>query len=91
MIIEFDANKNERNIKERGLAFTLVKDFDFDSSLVAEDDRRAYSEVRYVAIGYISSRLHVVCFTPITGGIRVISLRKANKREVAHYEQNING
>jgi uncharacterized protein len=31
--------------------------------------------------------LHVLCFTPATDGIRVISFRKANTREVRNYEQ----
>ncbi len=42
---------------------------------------------RFVAIGFLDARLHVLCFTPITGGIRVISFRKANAREVKNYEQ----
>lgn len=49
--------------------------------------RKAYPEVRYVAVGFLDSRLHVLCFTPIAGGIRVISFRKANQREVRDYEQ----
>jgi uncharacterized DUF497 family protein len=35
----------------------------------------------------IDDRLHAVGFTVITGGIRVISFRKANSREVRRYEQ----
>jgi uncharacterized DUF497 family protein len=31
--------------------------------------------------------LHVLCFTPIAGGIRVISFRKANAREVRNHAQ----
>jgi uncharacterized DUF497 family protein len=31
-------------------------------------------------------RLHVICFTPIDGGVRIISFRKANRREVRYYE-----
>ena len=33
----------------------------------------------------IGDRLHVVVFTPVNGGVRVISFRKANKREVKAY------
>ena len=47
---------------------------------------KAYLEPRYVVLGQIDGRLHVLCFTPIREGIRVISLRKANPREVSHYE-----
>jgi len=35
----------------------------------------------------IRERLHVLCFTPVANGIRVISFRKANKREMNDYEQ----
>ena len=35
--------------------------------------------------GLIGDRLHVVVFTPVNGGVRVISFRKANKREVKAY------
>lgn len=38
-------------------------------------------------MNHIGDRLYVVCFAPIEGGIRVISFRKANDREVRRYEQ----
>jgi uncharacterized DUF497 family protein len=41
----------------------------------------------FVALGYLGERLHVVCFTPIEGGVRIISFRKANAREKRRYEQ----
>ena len=87
MKIEFDALKNAANLQERDLSFDRAVDFDFDSALVEQDARKDYPEVRYVAIGYLESRLHVLCFTGIDGGIRVISFRKANNREVKIYEQ----
>ena len=87
MKIEYDAVKNDANVRERGLSFDRAVMFDFDSALVEQDNRKDYPEVRYVAIGYLESRLHVLCFTGIDGGIRVISFRKANNREVKIYEQ----
>lgn len=87
MKIEFDATKNDANVRERGLSFDLAAEFDFHSDIVEQDSRKDYPEVRYVAIGYLESRLHVLCFTGIDGGIRVISFRKANNREVKIYEQ----
>lgn len=59
--------------------------FDFETALVWRDRRRDYGEIRYVAIGWIDERLHVVCFTETDEGIRVISLRKANDREAERY------
>lgn len=82
MHIEFDTN-----IRDRGLSLGRATDFDFDSAIIKQDMRKAYPEVRYVAVGFLDARLHVLCFTPIDGGIRVISFRKANQREVRDYEQ----
>jgi uncharacterized protein len=87
MKIEFDAAKNNANVRGRGLPFDRAAEFDFDSAIVEQDSRNDYPEVRYVALGYLESRLHVLCFTGIDGGIRVISFRKANSREVKIYEQ----
>ena len=87
MHIEFDANKNDTNILDRGLSLERATDFDFDSAIIKRDVRKTYPEVRYVAVGFLDARLHVLCFTPIDGGIRVISFRKANQREVRDYEQ----
>jgi uncharacterized DUF497 family protein len=83
--ISFDPAKSDRNASERGLPFDLTMDFDFESALIWQDERRDYGEARYVAIGWIGGRLHVLCFTGIEDGIRVISLRKANDREVTRY------
>lgn len=85
MRIDFDPAKSERNQRGRGLPFEQAAEFDFSSALIAVDDRQEYGEVRYVALGMLGERLHVLCFTEITDGIRVIGFRKANSREVARY------
>ena len=87
MKIEFDPEKSKRNVHDRGLPFESVVDFDWETATYAEDCRHDYPEQRFVAIGYLNGRLHVVCFTPIQGGVRIISFRKANPREVKRYEQ----
>lgn len=85
MRIEFDPNKSLRNINERGLSFEDAARFDFGTARFAMDTRCNYGEARYVAVGYLGRRLHVLCFVDITGGIRVISFRKANAREAKRY------
>jgi len=87
MKITFDPVKNERNIRERGLPFHLVEGFDWHSALVEKDTRKSYPEMRYETIGFIDGRLFVVIFTPAAEGVRVISFRKANQREVKRYEK----
>ena len=86
--ISFDPRKNERNLRERGLSFEAAVEFQFDSALVHVDDRQEYGEVRYVALGYLEDRLHVLCFVEESEGIRVISFRRANDREVKRYAKS---
>jgi uncharacterized DUF497 family protein len=83
--ISFDPVKNEKNIRERGLSFERATEFDFEGATFLVDDRREYGEVRYIAIGYLDRRLHILCFVSTTSGIRVVSFRKANAREATRY------
>ena len=85
MRISFDRAKNERNIRNRGLSFESAAEFDFEGALYVVDERRDYGETRYVAVGMLGVRLHVLCFAETVEGIRVISFRKANPREVKRY------
>ena len=87
MVIEFDSAKNDANVVARGLSFNRAADFDFDTAIIWQDLRKPYLETRYVAVGFLDGRLHVLCFTPAENGIRVISFRKANPREVKDYEK----
>jgi uncharacterized DUF497 family protein len=86
MKIVFDPAKSERNAKSRSLSFDRAVDFDWESAIYSEDERVDYPETRIIALGFLGVRLHVICFTPIYGGVRIISFRKANRREVRHYE-----
>ncbi len=85
MHIEFDPDKNLRNIRERGLSFEQASAFDFDGAIYIVDNRRDYGEIRFRALGFLGGRLHALVFVEIPGGIRVISFRKANQREVRDY------
>ncbi len=89
MVFDWDKKKSLKNARERSLPFELVKLMDFHTAVYKEDLRNDYGEQRYIVYGLIEGRLHILCFTPIAGGIRVISLRKANQREVKYYEQEI--
>lgn len=88
MEISFDPKKCQRNVERRGLSFETAADFDLEHALVVIDDRRDYGEKRYRALGMLGDKLHALVFTETARGIRVISLRRANKRERRHYEQS---
>ncbi|WP_101774947.1 BrnT family toxin [Pasteurella oralis] len=86
MKITYDPNKNQKNIEERGLSFDLVALLDWNTAIIWQDCRFNYPETRYSMLALLDERLHFANFTPIPQGIRVISFRKANKREVKRYE-----
>ncbi len=87
MKIEYDPDKNQSNIKRRNLSFDLVEQFEWESALIWVDDRFEYHEIRYCALGYIGVRLYHLVFTYRAEIVRVISLRKANKREMNRYAE----
>ena len=85
MQISFDPAKNATNTESRKLPFNLVEQLDWATALINEDTRKAYGERRYQVLGLIGERLHTVVFTPREDKVHVISLRKANSREVKKY------
>jgi uncharacterized DUF497 family protein len=89
MDISYSASKSEMNIARRDLSFESASLFDMSGALIIEDTRQEYSEHRFQALGFIGDRLHMLVFTPRDDKVHVISLRKANPREVQRYEQAI--
>jgi uncharacterized protein len=85
MAVTFDPEKNARNIGERGLSFERVTGLDWDTAVIAKDTRRNYSETRLLVMALLGGRLHAAVVTPRGEDLHVISLRKANKREVKRY------
>jgi uncharacterized protein len=71
--------------RERGISFALAVEFDWTAALVLRSDRAG--ETRYMAMGEIAGRLHVLVYTKRGQSLRIISLRRANKREVKRYEK----
>ena len=87
MEIGFDPAKSRMNLADgsRGFGFEIVAGFDFETAEIFEDDRFDYGEIRYIALGRIGPRVHVVVFTLREPVLWVISLRKANERETRRY------
>ena len=83
--ITYDPTKDARNIAKHGLSLALANEFEWSSAVVWPDMRLDYGEIRMAAIGYIGLRLYQVVFVDRADGRRVISLRKANRREVSRY------
>lgn len=89
MNFEWDEAKSDACFRERGFDFAYAARAFFDPErLIQADTRRSYGEERYQLLGKIEQRLFVVVYTPRDDVLRIISARKANQREVRHYEDS---
>ncbi len=87
MEITYDPDKDAANVSKHGVSLTLAVELEWESAVVWPDIRRDYGEERMVAIGYIGLRLYCVAFVDRAEGRRIISLRKANLREINRYAE----
>ena len=91
MKFEWDPAKSESNIKKHGISFDLaITVFDDPQALIAPDEKHSTSaEIREWIVGLSDKGILVVIFTKRLSGrsYRLISARKANKRERKLYEE----
>ena len=86
--ITFDPAKDAINIaKHQGVSLADAAEFERDDAVTWSDQRHEYGEHREIALGYIGDRLFHVVFVYRGEQRRIISLRKANQREVKRYAQ----
>ena len=85
MRISFDLRKDETTRRERGFSLALGERVIENRVATFADRRRDYGETRYVCYGYVERRLHVCVYTLRSETFHIISLRKANDREVKKY------
>ena len=89
MNFEWGEARSDACLRERGFDFANAARVFFDPDrLIQADTRRSYGEERYQLLGKIEQRLFVVVYTPRDDVLRIISARKANQREVRHYEDS---
>lgn len=86
MEFEWDEAKRRTNQAKHAEDFVSVANFDWDTVIEVEDVRRHYGERRWRALGMIGDRLHVLIYTRRGERLHVISLRRANDKEVNEYE-----
>ena len=87
-MIELDEAKRQANLAKHGVDFTAIDGVDWASAQTQPDQRRDYGEPRWLALGLIGDRVHVVIFTVRGQRRRLISMRKANRREVLTWARN---
>jgi uncharacterized DUF497 family protein len=91
MKITFDQVKNKSNLLKHGVSLADADRLDWNSVMVKPDTRRDYQELREIGYGLIDDRLYCIVLVQRGDTFHIISLRKANTREVkAYVEQTEN-
>lgn len=88
MRIQFDPTKDAANKRKHGVSLSTATELDWESALVWVDDRFDYKEMRMIALAPKTAILYYVAFVDRGEVRRVISLRRANRREVKHYVES---
>ena len=81
MEFEWDEGKSAANRAKHGIGFERVAECDWLNAIKKRDDRADYGETRIVAYLFLSDRLHTCVYTLRNQRYRIISFRKANRRE----------
>ncbi|WP_257266002.1 MULTISPECIES: BrnT family toxin [unclassified Endozoicomonas] len=85
MKYEYDADKDATNLAKHGLPLSEAEHLEWDTLWAWQDRRCNYGEQRMVGLAYLGLRLCCVVYTDRGDVRRIISLRKANKREMKRY------
>ena len=88
MRIEFDPAKDSVNRANHGVSLAMAEQLDWDAALVWVDSRFEYDELRMIALAPETSTLYYVAFVERGEMRRIVSLRRATRREVKRYVQN---
>ena len=92
MDFEWDKLKNLANIRKHGVSFSEAKSVFYDpNARVIEDKKHSREEERFIIIG-CSQKLHVLTVCHCVRDeeiIRIISARKATKKEIESYNSFI--
>ena len=87
MRFDFDPNKDRLNLEKHGLSLSLAQRLDWEAALLWIDDRQGYGEKRVLALAPGTGILYYIAFVDRADVRRIISLRRANRREVKRYVQ----
>ena len=89
MEIEFDPVKDMANQTKHGVSLSMAGELNWEAALVWVDDRFEYNETRIIALAPKTEMLYYVAFVERGEIRRIISLRRANRREVKFYVENL--
>ena len=88
-MIEFDDVKREITLFVRGLDMARANEVFALSHMDQLDDRKNYGETRMITFGYLDHLQVVLVWTYRGNTRRIISLRRANEREIKKYIERL--
>ena len=83
-----DPNKSRANYFKHGIVLEFAQYLEWANKMAWIDDRHNYNEVRMSGLVPLEGKVYAVVYVLRAEFTRMISLRKANKREAKHYEKN---
>jgi uncharacterized DUF497 family protein len=89
MIFEWDEAKRRRNLRKHGVDFVDAAEVLAGPTATREDSRDGYGERRYVSLGLLHEFVVQLVYTEHGDVVRVISLRKATRRETKDFYAQI--
>jgi uncharacterized protein len=89
MQFEWDDAKNRSNFAKHGLDFADAELVFAGPCVTFPDDRFDYGEERFITLGLLAGRLVVIAHAPRGEATRIISMRKANRREQKNYQKRL--
>lgn len=83
----WDKAKNQKNLLKHAIDFDLASEIFLQDHVKFRDDRHDYGEERFIALGKLEEGdLLSVVYTERKGKIRIISARRAHRKERKIYE-----
>ena len=88
---EWDPKKAASNLSKHGVSFEEgLTVFGDPLARIFDDEDHSIEEQREIIIGHsVKERLLVVCFTSQGESVRILSARKATRKERKDYEENV--
>jgi uncharacterized DUF497 family protein len=83
--VTWDEAKRRENLQKHGIDFVGAERLFFEHTVTLEDDRFDYGERRFITFGLLAGRVLAVVHTEQDDAIRIISMRKATRREEKSY------
>lgn len=89
MAYGWDYAKNRSNFAKHGLDFADAELVFAGPCVTFVDNRFDYGEERFITLGLVAGRLVTIAHAPRGEATRIISMRKANRREQKIYQKRL--